>query len=466
MWVDELPKELRAKVNALIIAQPSSAPILEELYNFASASPELKRRKIQDSNGNQATANGQQPKNEETQPQPQPQPQQVAESHTTQVTVLNDYKLLIASPINSQEIIFELSTLSFSSPLRRRFHLVFHLYIGADNIPRPVLSVVNVLSGIPEISVTNLQKCVRLCVLMPILGNTSVPSKKDTAMLCFWLHKEALLDPKRDEPIICTFNLDLVKKQLTKDGKIPPNAESQLQNAELKPDGIKPINELIIDFLQRQFSLCGVRLTNFMPSSDPTRNQLTMNTDNAIAISLNSNQNVDFVAVSAYKGSKEGTLLMFATSLSTASLVFGFKKPIVLLDFSSILDVAYKDIAKHTFTVTISAKDPTKPNGVDAMDFSMIDHSSHLAIDEFVKKMNVADNSFDQKHQEKKVEVAEPQTEGPTDGALPAEEEDLEDDGSYHGGSPESENDEEFDSNHESSDDENDKLQTGVEEEA
>lgn len=441
MWVDNLPLDLKAKVSALIRAQPSSEFILKELYDYMALSPEAKKRKLaspatngQESQNNTGAVNT--PNTQSATPN--------AEPHTDQGQ---------NAPINPNEVIFELSSLSFTSPMRRKMNLVFHLTIAPDSTPHPLFSVVNVNTGIPEISIGNLRSSIKLCCLIPILGNSTVPTKKNTAMLCFWLNDDLVADPSKNDPIICTFNLDLVKKQLAKDGKIPPDAEARVAHMASSPDGIKPINELIIDFLERQFSLCGISLFNFMPSAKVFKNQLNMNFDSVIAVSAQGNSVNDFLAVEAYKGSKEGALLLVSPSPDKAFLVFGFKKPITILDFSSIKDVSYKDISKFTFTAVITYDDHL--SGKEAtLELSMIDQKSHQAIDEFIRRMNIADNSFDNKFRE--TAPKEDNTGATGTEALLAEgndDDDEEEDVSYTG-EPQGESDsdlaEEFDSNAES----------------
>lgn len=437
MWVDSLPAGLKAKISALVRAQPSSETILNELYNHVLH--ESKRRKVSPSTSDSAPdsasavplASEEAPAPVASEPAPSSEPPRIP-------------------PISPNETIFELSNLSFTSPVRRKMNLVFHLTIAPDNTPHPLFSVVNMATGIPELSVADLRTSIRLCCLIPILGNLTVPAKKNTAMLCFWLHI-------MNDPIICTFNLDLVKRQLAKDGKIPPDAELQVAHIEQNADGIKPINELIIDFLERQFSLCGINLYNFMPSSKPHKNQLSMNSDAAIAISLNGDSVTNFLAVEAYKGSKEGAVLLLNPTPASAFLVFGFKKPIVILDFSTIVDVAYKDISKFTFTMVVTYRDKEKEM---VLELSMIDQKSHEAIDEFVRRMNIVDNSFDTKFREAKPKDSAEDPATGTEALLAEDEDDEEEDGSYTA-EVEAETDsdlaEEFDSNAESEDSDLDK---------
>lgn len=437
---------LKARVNALVKAQPSSEAILNDLYEYLSQAPESKKRKAAKQNLVEATK----------QVPVAQMPLAAPTSGPTQVEVIDKYNLKISGVINRSEVICELSNLSFTSPTRRKYNLMFHLFIGSDGVPQPVLSVVNITTGIPEISIRGLLESIKLCVLIPILGNTTVPAKKDIGMLCFWLNDDAALDKSKNEPIICIMNLDLVRKQLAKDGKIHPNAESQVAHLDSTNDGIKPVNGLILEFLERQFSLCGIQLVNFMPSALPTKNALNMNSDNSVSLSRLANSVNDLVSVEAYKGSKEGVLVLISTSAQSAYMVFGFKKPVMILDFSKIRSVSYKDITKFTFTVMVTIEDG---DAETVIDFSMIDQNSFQVIDEFIRARNIDDNSYDVKLKEKPANEKEGDTEATRDQqdvglAALAASDDEEEDGSYNEEvSGDSDVAEEFESNAESEED-------------
>lgn len=411
-WVDNLPTALQIKVHQLVTAQPSSQDILDELYEHLTS-----------------------PKKRKT-PQRKPRELPSADNGNGQP---NPHHAKFNGPVNPQEIIFQLSNLSFGSPIRRKYNLLFHLLISPDNVPHPVLSIVNIATQTPEMSITGLPSAVKLCMLAPILGHSTVLTKKDTAMLCLWLHDHAAFDAKND-PIICNINLDVIKKQLVEDGKVPPHAEHQVEGDDAEGDAIKPINEQIIFFLQRQFGLCGIELHNFMPFARPSQNTLKFNADTAIAISTQANNICDFVAASAYNGSKEGSILLLNTSEDTAFMVFGFKKPVLLIQFSSIRDISYKDITRFTFNMLVTIAGPDGDDKV--LEFSMIDQQSYQEIDDFVRRMKIQDNSFDSKMREKQTEnpeeaAIEPDLPDAAEGASDDEEED----GTYTGGIEEGEED-------------------------
>lgn len=451
MWTDTLPVQLRARINALILAQPSSEAILHDLYDHLSSPNEPKKRKVSPTISPPKTKNG------AAGPVAPPVESVATEAVApVPVEVVDHYKLKYSAPISRNEVICELSSLSFTSPTRRKYNLVFHLFIGTDGVPQPVLSVVNLATNVPEISIRNLLESVKLCVLLPILGNTTVSTKKDTGMMCFWLTDAASLDKTKNEPIICTINLDVVRKQLAKDGKIHPNAESQVAHVNATSDGIKPVNGLILEFLERQFNLCGIHLINFMPSPLDSKNSLTMNSDTGVAISQLANGIEDLVCVGAYKGSKEGALVLLSTS-NHSYLVFGFKKPIIFVDFSAIRNVSYKDILKFTYTVVVTVQ---VGDSEQILEFSMIDQSSYLSVSYFISERHIDDASFDVKHMEKAPnekgdDVSEEQGSGLA--AMVASDDDEEDDDSYTGevdaeseSGSESDVAEEFDSNVES----------------
>ncbi|GBL51610.1 hypothetical protein ACI3LY_003618 [Candidozyma auris] len=410
-WINTLPADLQAKVNALVTSVPSSRAILDDIHDYLTTT---KKRKT---------------------PVQRKQPQALAPAAANNDNgPPNPYHVKYTEPVNPQEIIFQLSNLPFTSPVRKKYHLLFHLLI-ADNVPHPVLSIVNIANKTPELSLTGLKSAVKLCMLAPILGNSTVSSKKDTGMLCLWLQDDAAFDKTKNDPIICNINLDVVKKQLIEDGKIPPHAEHQVTDSDPdNEDAIKPINEQIIFFLQRQFSLCGIELHNFMPLARPSHNTMKVNADTAIAVSTKNDSISDFVAASAYKGSKEGSLLLLNTNSETAFMIFGFKKPILLIEFSKIRDISYKDITRFTFNmlVTIAA---TSESQDEVIEFSMIDQQSYQDIDDFVRRMKIQDNSFDAKLREKPEDKSENNAvEEAPQVAVEEDSDDEEEDGTYTGG--------------------------------
>lgn len=382
MWLTKLPKGLQTKVGDYVARNPDSEAIFGEVVNFLSPDPP-KRRKVG------------RPRKDESLRTPPPLVSYNPDAVLT-------HTIEIVSPVDPSEIIFELPNLSFVSPARRRLTLMFHLLVNADSPPQPLLSVVNPQTKIPEFLIQNLHEAVKLCVIIPMLGNSTVSTKKDTAMLCLWFQDNAFLTQGKNEPVICTINLDAVKRQFVEDGKIPADAEQDLTPEEQRSDAIKPINEMIIDFLERQFQLCGVRLINYMPLMDPRKNTLNMNEDTAICLSQAATSVNDFVNVAAYRGSKEGSLVLIADSADSAYLCFGFKKPVLLYDFTKVVHVSYKDIAKFTFTVLVTIL--LEGDQRETLEFSMVDQRCFQTVDEFFKRRQILDGSFDEEHREKRAE--------------------------------------------------------------
>lgn len=382
MWLSKLPPSLQTKVGDYVAQNPASEPIFGELVNFLSPDPPKKRKVGR-------------PRKDENSRTPPPL---MAYDPDAVLTHTMDIKL----PIDPSEIIFEMPSMSFISPYRRRMNLVFHLLVSNDAATQPLLSVASATTKIPEFTIKDLLEAVKLCVMIPMLGNSTVSTKKDTAMLCIWLHDGAFLTQGKNEPIICTINLDAVKRQLIDEGKLPEDADQILSPEELRSIAIKPVNEMIIEFLERQFQLCGVRLVNYMPSMDPRRNALNMNEDTAICISRGANSVNDFVNVAAYRGAKEGALVLIADLENSAYLCFGFKKPVLLYDFGKVVHVSYKDIAKFTFTVLVTIR--LQDDHQEVLEFTMVDQRCFHTFDEFFKSRQITDGSFDEQHREKRAE--------------------------------------------------------------
>ncbi|EGV62609.1 hypothetical protein CANTEDRAFT_115133, partial [Yamadazyma tenuis ATCC 10573] len=311
-WVDSLPQELKSNIITLIKQDTSNVSVLDSLYTYLTEEFENKKRKIS--------------------PKADSEP-------TSSIKMLSDYSIQVNRKILEEETIFELPQISFQSPLRKKMNLLLHLL--PENGANPILSIVNPTTSEPELSYIQLDKAIKLCVLLPILGMSTVESKKNIGSLCFWLSDEAIPDPTKTDPIVCQINLDLVKKHLVKTGKIPATAESQM----LEPtqlEGIKPINEAIIQFLTRQFKLCGINLINYLPSCDINRNKLRMSKDTGVVISHRANNVNDMLLIEAYKGSKDGSLIMVNQNEFNPSYIgFGFKKPIMLFSLNDVVSFSF-----------------------------------------------------------------------------------------------------------------------------
>lgn len=421
-WIDGLSNDLKARITEFVQKDPSLIPLFADLHDFWNAN---KRQKVEMPVSND------------------------------KVKYLTNFNLQLSDPLVEDEIIFEIPLISFQSPIRRKMNMVLHLI--SENGVNPILSIVNPQTNIPEISLTKLSSLVKLCMMLPILGMSNLPNKKNIGSFCFWLNQEAFIDGKPD-PIICQVNLDLLKKHLIKTGKIPSNIEAQFANNAETGDGIKPINEAIIQFLTRQFKLCGINLINYLPSSIANQNTLKLNEDTGISLSHKNNLVADMLLIEAYKGAKDGALLLTnRNQFNSSYLIFGFKKPILVYNMDEIANISYSDITRVTFSLNITLKNDK------VLEFSMIDQKYHSMIDDFMKLQGINDKSFDDSLKEKQTKSSD-NNNGENGnggiqntGALNDDDDDEEDD-NYQGGEEEEDVAEEFDSNAGSdsdSDDEN-----------
>lgn len=463
-WIQTLPPSLKNKVQKLIDEKPEAGSIFTEIYNHiiqsgtnsSNATPSndtqgAKRRKL---GGAQTAKSGQL-----AQPD---QPEQISEQ---QPEITGESGLInITSPINPQTIIFEIQLVSFQSPIRKRLNLTFHL-IEQHGTPLPILSIVNPQTNIPEVSVINLVKSIKLCILIPILTNSTNSKKKMIVSLCFWLN-----DSIKSDPIVCQINLDLIKKNLVKLGKLPSNIDNQFEinNEDQSSINLNPIQETIIDYFTRQFKLCGINLVNYLPGTTIFQNKFTLNSDGAIACTRQGKPGL--IICEAHKGAKEGCLLLLSKNeFSPAYIIFGFKKPILLYEVGQVFSKSYSNITRITFNLTFVIQGEAKP-----VEFSMIDQKFHNIIDEFLAENEIQDESFAQKLREKNdKQIKEEEEEEVSEtaqliGNLDHDDEDEEDDDfddKHHVNDSSDDVAEEFDSDVGDTDDEddNDVFQKGKE---
>lgn len=371
-WVNTLPEELKQEIAFVVQQAPSSVEVFAKLYHFlkSDAGDANKKRKITD------------------------------ENTTTFVEKLEDIVIKLDNPIKDNEIIYGFPQTSFQSPFRKKLTLVFHLLLKPDNAPIPALSIVNPSTNIPELTLINLKKAIKLALILPILGNTTIKTKKNIASLCIWLHDDIVKYGFKNEPIICHLNFDIITAQLIQQGKAPkvlPDDGSDSDSA----DGA-PANDAIVDFIVRQFKLCQVDLVNYLPSTNPAKNRYNLNTDHGLAISSMNNPNNDLVLVEAYRGSKDGSLVLLSPNkINQSYVIFGFRKPIMLFERRKIKSISYLNITSLTFSVVITVENQEKPNGEELIEFGMIDHAYYQLMQEFILHQNISDNSFDDKYREK-----------------------------------------------------------------
>ncbi|KAI5964554.1 RTT106 [Candida theae] len=375
-WLSELPEALQSKIVAITHQNPTSQQVFTELYQYLSDNN--KRRKIghdvNTENGNgSATGAG-------------------AGGHE---------ELTPSSSIHPDSVIFEIQQVSFSSPLRKRMNLTFHL-IEQNGEPIPVMSIVNPANNAPELSFINLKHAVRLCLALPILGNSTNSQKKGIAMLCFWIHDHYYTDPNvSKDPIICQLNLDMIKKQMIKNGKLPSDIESQFDLSSYKNEVVlNPIQERIIDYFKRQFQLVGINLINYLPCSSIFHNKYIVNEDTAVALTSEDGVHPKIIMVECHKGARDGNLIFLEQNEYNAPyVIFAFKKPILVFKLSKVLRASYTSITKHTFSlniVVLNDRDEERP-----MEFSMIDQAYFNIIDNFIRLHGISDDSYNSVNKEK-----------------------------------------------------------------
>lgn len=332
-WVRELPTELQNEIKAVVEKDGASFIVFEKLYEHLSGS--TKKRKL-------------------------------------------------SSEIALEMIIFEINEISFYSPVRKRMNLTLHLVEEGGN-PSPALSIVNPSTNVPEMTFTELDQTVKLCLLLPILGNTTNTQKKAICYLCFWMHDGT-------DPIICQMNLDAVKKLMIKSGKLPADIESKFVTARGSLP-LNPIQERIIDYFKRQFKLCGIEMMNYLPCVSIFRNTFSLNNDNAIAMNTDGASEPTLVMVNCHKGAKEGVLILLqANKTNPAYFIFGFKKPILVYEASQVLHTSYSNITRQTFSLNMTVLN--KKREERELEFGMIDEKFYRVIDEFIKMQYIQDSTF------------------------------------------------------------------------
>lgn len=455
-WLSTLPPDLQADIMAIISLYPQSQTVFAKLYNHLLNEESLPKRPK--TNGSTSISTPQQ-----IQP---PQHQVVQNQIQNQNEPSNSVLITLKDPIVEETIIFEIIQTSFISPIRKKMSLIFHL-IERNGQPLPVLSIVHPTTRVPEISVIDLTECVKLCAFIPIVGNSSNPLKKSIALLCFWIKDEYIGSSAVKDPIVLQVNLDMVKKQMISQGKLPPDIEHQFEKESPTNVNMNPIQERIIDYFQRQFKLCGVNLMNYLPCPTLSNIKYTLNRDSAVAVSSSNSGNNNLIIVECHRGAKEGVLLFVTgTEHSRSYIIHGFKKPILMFDVAKIMYTSYNNITRLTFNLLLTVADN---NEEKTLEFSMIDHAFFQVIDDFIKSQNINDNSFDDTLREKTKETKDEEGEGGAEeepvsalNQLNESEDEEDDDASYNGGDGDnysasgSDVDEEFDSDAGSKSDDSD----------
>ncbi|RCK57512.1 hypothetical protein Cantr_07010 [Candida viswanathii] len=346
-WLLQLPAELQEQVSAVVQKDESSLEVFGNLYEYLTNGV-VKRRKVQ----------------------------------TVEDKV-----------IPPETIIFEINQISFVSPVRKKMNLTLHLIQNGESAS-PALSIVNPANNIPEYTFTDLEKAIKLCAFLPVLGSTTNPSKRGVCYLCCWMHDEFYPEDSTasKDPIVCQLNLDLIKKQKLRNGELPANFEAQFFHAKNSVI-IDPVQERIIDHFQRQFKMCGISVINYLPAESLFKNSYSLNKDDALSITINGSETPTIIMVNCHRGSKEGVLLFLEeNSVNPAYVIFGFRKPILVFPITRIIRASYSNITRLTFSLNMSVlnnKDEQRHH-----EFSMIDEKYYNMIDGFIKAHDITDSSF------------------------------------------------------------------------
>ena len=97
--------------------------------------------------------------------------------------------------------------------------------------------------------------------------------------------------------------------------------------------------------------------------------------------------------VKAFRGSKEGYLYFLPIGI-----VFGFKKPLLLIQFHRIDSISYTSVLQRTFNIVVATSDlSVEEKGghkTEEFEFSMVDQADFVGIDAWVRKHRLNDLSM------------------------------------------------------------------------
>lgn len=259
-------------------------------------------------------------------------------------------------------------------PIRKKASFVYALEL-ASNRPFVAVAMPGVATGeepaAVEVAITDLST-ITYAAIVPLL------LEKANMMALVLFHANG-------DPIIATYNEDVLKDKL-----------QQLM--------VKTGNANLDTLLSKQLQMCGFDLE--LPFA----------------------KNGAGFVVEAYKGSKEGMLYFLPQHL-----MFGFKKPVVLIGAGDVDSIAYASITRNTFLLVVVTAQGVKH------EFGMIDQDEYERIDAYVKRRDVADQSMSE---ERKAVVkvkatqsgalAEAVAEAEAAGVLADDDDDDLEDGDFH----------------------------------
>ncbi|ODQ65614.1 Rtt106-domain-containing protein [Nadsonia fulvescens var. elongata DSM 6958] len=123
----------------------------------------------------------------------------------------------------------------------------------------------------------------------------------------------------------------------------------------------------------------------------------------ASAVKGGLNKNIMNYSVGAHRGSKEGHLYFLSDKI-----IYGFKKPVLLLGLSEIDSVSFSSVTRMTFNLVIKL-DPelaSKLNTSETLEFAMIDQDEYAGIEQYIITNGLDNNSMSQERKAK-VELKE-----------------------------------------------------------
>ncbi|XBW38796.1 hypothetical protein QEN19_004380 [Hanseniaspora menglaensis] len=236
---------------------------------------------------------------------------------------------------NSKTTLFQLKNCSVISPIRKKlnFSISFDLQNKWNSI------VLSNIEDVVQLQIENTKNTISFAIFLPVIERDN---------MSYLLIK---YDEEKD-PLIISLNKADVVKQLIAMQKITTeeeeNVNQQYQNC--------------IDYIRKQAILTGFKIL------DP--------------FSIKNEYCPSFLVNSHIK-SKEGTLYFLPDHL-----LFGIKKPILILPIASISSINYSTITRLTFSLTLILENES------VVEFSMIDQQEYDRINSYIVNKHVNDKSM------------------------------------------------------------------------
>lgn len=131
------------------------------------------------------------------------------------------------------------------------------------------------------------------------------------------------------------------------------------------------------------------------------------------------------VHVSGFRGSKDGYLFFLENGI-----LWGFKKPLILIPLNRIAAISYTNILQITFNMVVEVFSSSDGEPNEEFEFGMLDQQDYGGIDDFVKRNGLQDRSMAEQRKAK-LQLAENRAskKGSDGGAQPDDEADAADGG-------------------------------------